>query len=79
MGQIARSYEHERDRGCFLEFREQVMVHAQYYRFDKMFTSDPNVDVGSNDREPLLRQGLSEAMYEKQSRAYLVWFSVTGV
>ena len=46
------------------------MVYAKYYRFDKVFTSDPTVNVGSNDRETLLRQGLSEAMYERQLRAY---------
>ena len=39
-----------KDRGGFLEFREQVMVYEKYYRFDQVFASDPNVDVGSNDR-----------------------------
>ena len=42
----------------------------KYYRFDKVFASDPNVDVGSYDRETLSRQGVSEAMHEMQSRAY---------
>ena len=59
-----------KERGGFPEFREQVMVYAKYYRFDKVFTSDPNVDVGSKDRDTLLRQGVSEAMYERQLRAY---------
>ena len=40
-----------KDRGGFPDFREQVMVYAKHYRrFDRVFTSDPNVDVDSNDR-----------------------------
>ena len=34
-----------KDRGGFLEFREQVMVYANYYRFYKVFMSNPNVEV----------------------------------
>ena len=30
----------------------------------------PNYDVGSNDRDTLLRQGVTEAMYERKLRAY---------
>ena len=40
-----------KDRGSFPEFRERVMVYAKYCRFGNLFTSDPNVEVGSNDRE----------------------------
>ena len=46
------------DRGGLLEFRKQVVVYANYYRFDKVFTSDPNVDEGSNDREPIAPRGI---------------------
>ena len=53
----------------FPEFREQVVVYAKYYRFDKVFTTDPNVDTGSNDGEIVWRQRISEAMHERQLRA----------
>ena len=46
------------------------VVYAKYYRFDKLFTSDPSVDVGSNNRDILLHQGVSEVMYKIQLRAY---------
>ena len=59
-----------KDRGSFPEFRERVMVYAKYCRFGNLFTSDPNVEVGSNDRETLLRLGVSEAIYERQLSAY---------
>ena len=55
------------------------MANAKYYRFDKVFTPNTNIDLGANDRDALLRRGLSEAMYERQLRAYQVWFFVTGI
>lgn len=44
-------------------------MYAKYYRFDKVFTLDPNYEVGSSDRDTLLPQWVSEAVHETQLRA----------
>ena len=54
-------------------FSKQMRVYAKLHRFETVFESDPYIEVGAdgNDKETLMAQGLSAAMYEKQLLAWV--------
>ena len=59
-----------KDRAGFPAFREKVKVFSKYNGFESVLTSDPPVDVGSTEREVLLRRGVPPGVYERQLRAW---------
>ena len=54
-------------------FSKQMRVYAQLHRFETVFESDPYIEVGAdgNDKETLMAQGVSAAMYGKQLLAWV--------
>ena len=54
-----------------------MRVYAKLHRFETVFESDPYIEVGAdgNDKETLMAQGVSAAMYEKQLLAWVFPFS----
>ena len=54
-------------------FSKQMRVYAKLHRFETVFESDPYIEVGAddNDKETLMAQGVSAAMYEKQLLAWV--------
>ena len=50
-----------------------MRVYAKLHRFETVFESDPYIEVGAdgNDKETLMAQRLSAAMYEKQLLAWV--------
>ena len=50
-----------------------MRVYAKLHRFETVFESDPYVEVGAdgNDKETLMAQGVSAAMYEKKLLAWV--------
>ena len=47
-----------KDRKGFPAFREQVKVYAKFNRFESVLTTESPVDVGSEERDVLLRRGV---------------------
>ena len=50
-----------------------MRVYAKLHRFETVFESDPYIEVGAdgNDKETLMAQGVSAAMYGKQLLAWV--------
>ena len=54
----------------FPAFREQVKVYAKFNRFESVLTTESPVDVGSEERDVLLRRGVSSVTYDRHLRAW---------
>ena len=65
-----------KDKKGFPAFREQVKVYAKFNRFESVLTTESPVDVGSEERDVLLRRGVSSVTYDRPLRAW-VFFSMT--
>ena len=59
-----------KDRKGFPAFREQVKVYAKFNRFQSVLTTESPVDVGSEERDVLLRRGVSSVTYDRHLRAW---------
>ena len=59
-----------KDRKGFPAFREQVKVYAKFNRFESVLTTESPVDVGSEERDVLLRRGVSSVTYNRHLRAW---------
>ena len=59
-----------KDRKGFSAFREQVKVYAKFNRFESVRTTESPVDVGSEERDVLLRLGVSSVTYYRHSRPW---------
>ena len=59
-----------KDRKGFPAFREQVKVYAKFNRFESVLTTESPVDVGSEERDVLLRRGVSSVTYDRHLRAW---------
>ena len=59
-----------KDRKGFPAFREQVKVYAKFNRFESVLTTESPVDVGSKERDVLLRRGVSSVTYDRHLRAW---------
>ena len=64
-----------KDRKGFPAFREQVKVYAKFNRFESVLTTESPADVGSEERDVLLRRGVSSVTYDRHVRAW-VFFSM---
>ena len=58
-----------KDRKGLPAFREQVKVYAKFNRFQSVLTTESPVDVGSEERDVLLRRGVSSVTYDRHLRA----------
>ena len=59
-----------KDRKGFPAFREQVKVYAKFNRFESVLTTESPVDVGLEERDVLLRRGVSSVTYGRHLRAW---------
>ena len=59
-----------KDKKGFPAFREQVKVCAKYNRFESVLTTESPVEVGSEERDVLLRRGVSSVTYDRHLRAW---------
>ncbi|CAN0278006.1 unnamed protein product [Ascophyllum nodosum] len=60
-----------KNRKGFPAFREQVKVYAKFNRFESsVLTTESPVDVGSEERDVLLRRGVSSVTYDWHLRAW---------
>ena len=59
-----------KDRKGFPAFREQVKVYAKFNCFESVLTTESPVDVGSEERDELLRRGVSSVTYDRHLRAW---------
>ena len=59
-----------KDRKGFPAFREQVKVYAKFNRFESVLTTESPVDVGWEERDVLLRRGVSSVTYDRHLRAW---------
>ena len=59
-----------KDRKGFPAFREQVKVDAKFNRFESMLMTESPVDVGSEERDVLVRRGVSPVTYDRHLRAW---------
>ena len=59
-----------KDGKCFPAFREHIKVYAKFNRFESVLTTESPVDVGSEERDVLLRRGVSSVTYDKYLRAW---------
>ena len=59
-----------KDRKGLPAFREQVKVYAKFTRFESVLTTESPVDVGSEERDVLLRRGVSSVTYDRHLRAW---------
>ena len=59
----------QKDRKGFPAFREQVKVYAKFNRFESVLRTESPVDVGSEERNVLLRLGVSSVTYDRHLRA----------
>ena len=59
-----------KDRKEFPAFREQVKVYAKFNRFGSVLTTESPVDVGSEERDVLLRRGVFSVTYDRHLRAW---------
>ena len=59
-----------KDRKRFPAFREQVKVYAKFNRFESVLATESPVDVGSEERDVLLRRGVSSVTYDRHLRAW---------
>ena len=59
-----------KDRKGFPAFREQVKVYAKFNRFESVLTTESPFDVGSEERDVLLRRGISSVTYDRHMRAW---------
>ena len=59
-----------KDRKGFPAFREQVKVYAKFNRSESVLTTESSVDIGSKERDVLLRRGLSSVTYYRHLRAW---------
>ena len=64
-----------KDRKGFPAFREQVKVYAKCNRFESVLTTESYVDVGSDERDVLLRRGVSSVTCDRHLRAW-AFFSI---
>ena len=64
-----------KDRKGFPPFREQVKAYAEFNRFESVLTTESPIDVGSEERDVLLRRGVSSITYDRHLRAW-AFFSV---
>ena len=62
-----------RGRKGFPAFREQVKVYAKFNRFESVLTTESSVDVGSEERDVLLRRGVSSITYDRHLRAWALF------
>ena len=58
------------NRKGFPAFREQVKVYAKYNSFESVLTTEPPVDVGSEERDVLLRRVVPSVTYDRHLRAW---------
>ena len=58
-----------KDRKRFPAFREQVKVYAKFNRFESVLRTESPVDVGSEERDVLLRRGLPSVTYDYRRHA----------
>ena len=59
-----------KDRKGFPAFREQVQVYAKFNRFESVLRTESPVDVGSEERDVLLRRGVSSVTYGRHLGAW---------
>ena len=59
-----------KDRKGFPAFREQVKVYAKFNRFESVLTTGSPVDVSPEERDVLLRRGVSPVTYDRHLRAW---------
>ena len=59
-----------KDRKGFPAFRKQVKVYAKFNRFESVRTTESPVDVGLEERDVLLRRGVSSVTYDRLLRAW---------
>lgn len=53
-------------------FKRETVIYAKLLKFDRVFSQDPYVNVGSaEDRETMIDEGMSEDMYDRQLAAYM--------
>ena len=59
-----------KDRKGFPAFREQVKIYAKFNRFESVLTTESPVDAGLEERDVLLRRGVSSVTYDRNLRAW---------
>ena len=59
-----------KDRKQFPACREQVKVYAKFNRFESVLTTESPVDVGSEERDVLLRRGVYSVTYDRHVRTW---------